>query len=264
MAPSRPLQPPDIGFDSHAWNEYSVEDQDKFIVSQLTDNLSLIPHLPLSAKKPWISEDTLQLIVAFQSRQFTDIDDLKQARKTIKKAARKDKKVFISRYLEADFHGTNVQQWDHAHSIRSSFKPRAAALYNPEGKLLSKTARAATFADYLADKVWYSETDSPVPVTARAPPVLDMNSPFTAHELNLALRKIKSAKAPGPNGLVGELYKHAPYILRMYLFDHYNHCFASKQVPSSWLFSEVVMIVKTYGLFPEPVFIQAFCFHDTV
>ena len=62
----------------------------------------------------------------------------------------------------------------------------------------------------------------------------------------IALRKIKSAKAPGPNGLVGELYKHAPYILRMYLLDHYNHCFSSKQVPSSWLFSEVVMTVKNY------------------
>ena len=73
-----------------------------------------------------------------------------------------------------------------------------------------------------------------------------MNSPFTMHELNLAMRKIKSAKAPGPNGLVGELFKHAPYILRMYLLEHYNHCFGTKQVPSSWLFSEVVMIVKNY------------------
>ena len=132
------------------------------------------------------------------------MEDLERARKTIKKAARKDKKIFISRHLESDFHGTNVQQWDHARSIRASFKPRAAALYNPEGKLVSKTARAVTFAAYLADKVWYSETDSPVPVTAPSPSVLDMNSPFTVHELNLALRKIKSAKAPGPNGLVGE------------------------------------------------------------
>ena len=63
--PSRRLQPPDIGFNSHSWNECSVEDQDKFIVSHLTDNLNLIPHFPLSAKKPWISEDILQLIAAF-------------------------------------------------------------------------------------------------------------------------------------------------------------------------------------------------------
>ena len=67
------------------------------------------------------------------------------------------------------------------------------------------------------------------------------------HELNLALRKIKSAKSPGPNGLVGEIYKHAPYILRMYLLDHFNLCFSQAEVPASWLFSEVVMIVKNYS-----------------
>ena len=98
--PSRPLQPPDIGFNSHSWKEFSVEGQDKFIVSQLTDNLGLIPHLPLAAKKPWISEDTLQLIADFQSRQFTEMDDLKRARKIIKKSAHKDKKLVISRHVE--------------------------------------------------------------------------------------------------------------------------------------------------------------------
>ena len=66
------------------------------------------------------------------------------------------------------------------------------------------------------------------------------------HELNLALRRIKSAKSPGPNCLVGEIYKHAPYILRMYLLNHFNLCFSQSQVPESWLFSEVVVIVKNY------------------
>ena len=161
--PSRPLQPPNIGFNLHSWKDFSVEDQDKFIVSQLTDYLPLVPNLPLSAKKPWISEDALQLIADLQSQQFTDNNDIKQARKRIKKAARKNKNVFISRNLENNFHGTSVQQWDHARSIRSPFKPKVAALYNTEGKLVSKTARAVTVADYFADKVWYSETDSPVP-----------------------------------------------------------------------------------------------------
>ena len=245
-SPSRPLQPPEVGFNSHTWNSCSVEEQDKFLVSQFTDNLGLIPHLPLAAKKPWISEETLYLISAYQSKQYIDMEELKRDRKTIKKSARKDKKAFISRHLESDFHGTNVQQWDHARSIRSSFKPRASALYNQEGKLVSKTARADTFADYLAEKVWCSEIDSSVPVTAAAPVIPDMDSPFTMHELNLALRRIKSVKAPGPDGLVGEVYKHAPYILRMYLLDHYNLCFSTKQVPPSWLFSEVVMIIKNY------------------
>ena len=68
------------------------------------------------------------------------------------------------------------------------------------------------------------------------------------HELTLALRRLKSSKAPGPDGLVVELYKHAPYTLRMYLLDHYNLCLSTAAVPSGWLFSEeMVMIVKNYS-----------------
>ena len=100
-----------------------VEGQDKFIVSQLTDYLPLVPKLPLCAEKPWLSEGTLQLIADLQSQQFTDSNDIKQGRKGIKKAARKDN-VFISCNLENDYHGTTVQ---HACSIRSSFKPKVAA-----------------------------------------------------------------------------------------------------------------------------------------
>ena len=95
--------------------------------------------------------------------------------------------------------------------------------------------------------MWSSHVDPAVPVPDPSPVVLGMDAPFTMHELNLALRKIKSAKSPGPNGLVGEIYKHAPYILRMYLLDHFNLCFSQAEVPASWLFSEVVMIVKNYS-----------------
>ena len=58
-----------------------------------------------------------------------------------------------------------------------------------------------------------------IPVSNPHAPV-SMDAPFTMHELTLALRKLKSSKAPGPNGQEGELYKHARYILRMYLLDH--------------------------------------------
>ena len=175
-----------------------------------------------------------------------DISSLKAARKQIKRWARKDQKTFISNNLESDFHGSSAQQWEHLRSIRSDFKPGAAALYNTEGKLVSKTQRAKTFADYLADKVWFSHLDPPVLVTDPSPAPLTMDAPFTMHELNLAVRKIKSAKSPGPYGLVGEVYRRAPYILRMYMLEHFNLCFSQAHVPASWLCSEVVMIVKNY------------------
>ena len=108
---------------------------------------------------------------------------------------------------------------------------------------VSVSSRADTFADYLAKKIWISAQDTPIPVNDPYPSV-SMDAPFTMHELTLALRKLKHSKAPGPNGQVGEFYKHAPYILRMYLLDHFNHCLHTATVPSDWLFSEVVMIIS--------------------
>ena len=60
----------------------------------------------------------------------------------------------------------------------------------------------------------------------------------------MVLRRLKPRKAPGPNDIPGDIYKHAPYVLKLYLLSHYNQCHAEAKVPSSWLFSEVVMILK--------------------
>ena len=63
-------------------------------------------------------------------------------------------------------------------------------------------------------------------------------------ELNIVLRAVGKRKASGPDAIPAELLQNAPYIFRLYLLDHYNHCFQQGQAPSSWLHSEVVMLVK--------------------
>ena len=60
------------------------------------------------------------------------------------------------------------------------------------------------------------------------------------------LSQSKSRKAPGPNDILGEIYKHAPFILKLYLLDHYNQCYTTCSIHDSWLFSEVVMLVKNH------------------
>ena len=65
-------------------------------------------------------------------------------------------------------------------------------------------------------------------------------------ELNIVLRALGKCKASGPDAIPAELLQNAPYVFRLYLLDHYNHCFQQGQAPSSWLHSEVVMLVKNY------------------
>ena len=87
---SSSLRPPNIGFHSHIWSAQSVEDQDKYISETFNSSLPLILELPLAAKKPWISEDTLNFISAFQTKQYSDMTELKRDRRLIEKSACKD------------------------------------------------------------------------------------------------------------------------------------------------------------------------------
>ena len=82
--------------------------QDDFLLSKIKEATPLIPILPLSAKKPWISSHTLHLIHVFQNTTFTDTRALKACRNAIKKSARRDKKLFIAQNLQDDFHGSSV------------------------------------------------------------------------------------------------------------------------------------------------------------
>ena len=247
FSPVASLSPPEFTFNFEEWSSKTVDKQDSFLTEILTSSLSLIPEIPISAKKPWISKSTLDLIDRFQKTKYDDVSEVKKARKQIKKSARKDKKSFVESCLHSDFHGSSVHQWQHVKSVRAPFQPRAAGLLDQRNRVVSKTRRAETFADYLSSKIWYSAGDAPVPVTTGLPPSDSISAPFSMQNLNAALRKLKKSKAPGPNGLVSEIYKHAPFILKSFMLEHYNQCLDSATVPDSWMLSEVVMIVKNHA-----------------
>ncbi len=240
---TKPLCPPTLGYNSHIWLSKSPQEQSDFICSLFLQHRPLIPTLPVSAKKPWISPHTLSLIAAFQDSTDLTVHELKTLRKRIKKSASKDKKQFISLHLQEDFHGSSVQQWRTARSIRKPFIPRSVNLFNIHGKLTSKHLRATTFAEYLSEKVWKAP-DSQEEIPHHSPLAIDCTSPFTMAELNTVLRSLSSGRAPGPDTIPADLLKGSPYILKLFLLDHFNHCFSTSTVPDSWALSEVVMLVK--------------------
>ena len=240
------LSPPDIGYNTDQWLSLSPDEQNLRLLELIRKHTPLIPSLPVSPKKPWISPSTLEYITSFQSRTDLTSAEVKQYRNKIKKLARKDKKQFIMSHLREDFHGSAIQQWHTARSLRKDFRPTPTNLINTKGKLVSKAARAETFADYLANQVWKAPEDEIKPFSPPLEEIPSSARPFTMEELNIVLRALGKRKASGPDAIPAELLQGAPYILRLYLLDHYNHCFQTGQAPSSWLHSEVVMLVKNY------------------
>ena len=109
--------------------------------------------------------------------------------------------------------------------------------------LQAKQSRATTFADYLSTEVWKAPNDSEeIPPSPQEE--VNCSAPFTMAELNIVLRSLSKGKAPGPDGIPPDLLKGSPYILRLFLLDHFNHCLSTASIPDSWALSEVVMIVK--------------------
>ena len=241
------LSPPDIGYNTDQWLSLSPNEQNLRLMELIRKRTPLIPTLPVSPKKPWISPSTLEYITAFQTRTDLTGAEVKQYRNKIKKLARKDKKQCIMTHLREDFHGSAIQQWHTARSLRKDFRPAPTNLINTKGKLVSKAAaRAETFAEYLANQVWKAPDDETKPFSPPLEEIPSSARPFTMEELNIVLRALGKRKASGPDAIPAELLQGAPYILRLYLLDHYNHCFQTGQAPSSWLHSEVVMLVKNY------------------
>ena len=116
-------------------------------------------------------------------------------------------------------------------------------LLNIHGKLTSKHGRAITFAEYLSEKVWKAPEDlGEIPV--EPPPPTDCGSFFSMGEFNIVLRSLRTGIFPGPDGIVAELLKGSPYVFKLVLLDHFNHCLSTSPTPDSWSLSEVVMIVK--------------------
>ena len=80
-----PLNPPLLGYNSDLWLAKTPPEQSDFICSLLLSNKHLIPTLPASAKKPWITSSTLDLISKFQDCTDLTVPEIKSLRKRIKK-----------------------------------------------------------------------------------------------------------------------------------------------------------------------------------
>eukprot|EP00732_Lithocolla_globosa_P001879 Lithocolla_globosa_v1_NODE_1063_length_2901_cov_6.565355.p2 type:complete len:483 gc:universal NODE_1063_length_2901_cov_6.565355:1501-53(-) len=73
------------------------------------------------------------------------------------------------------------------------------------------------------------------------------DTPFTLLELADAISKIKPDKAPGPDGIPGNLLKYLPENCLLALLDLFNRSLASSSLPSSLLNGVIAAFVKPGG-----------------
>ena len=71
--------------------------------------------------------------------------------------------------------------------------------------------------------------------------------PFTMNELSTAIKKIKSGKSPGIDGIAGEILTHAGKGILDSLLLVFNYILCTNNIPDEWLEVLVVLIYKNKG-----------------
>ena len=114
-------------------------------------------------------------------------------------------------------------KWEWIKRLKKGYTAKALALKDKDGKLVNSLKQADTFAEYLRDKHWatppteYTGSNDPIHTDT----IIDM-SPFTLKELDKAIAKMKSNKAPGPDNLPSEVYKWLNHDNRAALLHIFN------------------------------------------
>ncbi|GBN35896.1 Retrovirus-related Pol polyprotein from type-1 retrotransposable element R1 [Araneus ventricosus] len=80
--------------------------------------------------------------------------------------------------------------------------------------------------------------------TCRIPPLSSEDLPFSDPEIDAAFYNLKSKKAPGPDGIYGDIVKEAYASNQSYFRSFLNSCLAKGYFPRRWREAQVVMFNK--------------------
>ena len=169
-----------------------------------------------------------------------------QLNDSIKRLVKRDKKRWKLDLLE-DF-STSKSKWSGIQLQKSDFKPTFYNLRDINGRKVPLDKKAETLAEYLELKQWapvndlQPTRDNLTPATI-SNPIFEVGS-ITLEETREAIQTLKSNKAPGPDGLVIELYKALDVDNFSTLARILNQMWSTEYYPDGFTDAQVVSLYK--------------------
>ena len=202
-----------------------------------------IPAKGTVAKKPWISQRTLQLIEK-RTRAHIDQDwrSEKKFRKEVHKSARADKSDWLENLVK-------VGDWKAVKRLRKGRRIQQCRLKNATGVTVLSSERPETLADHLERIQWKVRPVTELP-EQRQPlrdPLPIKDGSFEHVELRKAINKLRSGKAYKQDDVPIEclkIFADTGGKRFQWLLDFCNRCWEQKTVPSDWSLAMVSMIFK--------------------
>ena len=207
-------------------------------------------------RTPWITDGTLLALEEARRAEATQAPDWKELRNKANRLAKKDRVGWVHRELTRDPAGTSSTVWNVVRRQKRGFQGRRAHL-EEDGRPQPWSRTHEVFRNHLQNSQWATPIISQQAADRRnCRPHLHTTQAdedaFSIQDLKDALAKIKAGKAPGPDGVVGELFQNLDAQSEEILLDIYNKIWMEGDVPRSWVEARVVTIFKNKGSDADP------------
>lgn len=214
-----------------------------------------------TAKKPWISQQTL--ILADQKRKAkqtkqnssTDNQRYKNLCNQVKKSARMDKNKWIQDQCEAIQRGLSVgnnkQAYQLVKLLKKKFSPRVTMVRNKGGILSqSKTDVLQNWTEYCGELYQDNDNGNGDENKARealnkiCPPINNESNGILYSEVEDAINKLKKNKSPGVDGITAEMLQAGGENLKHKIYVLCTRAWDEETIPEQWGRSILIPIPK--------------------
>ena len=217
-----------------------------FILAMKKAAENTLPQKHKSQNQPYISEVIWRLIEdRQQARNKGNMAEEHRLNKNIAKQAKHDKQNWTVQKL-GDL--TDRREcWKNIRFEKSTFTPNFYSMKDISGNRIPNSQKADAIAEYLHCKQW-GPKQNPVPANNQKPQILQDVQAKTGDleyfEVVKAVKKLKTNKAPGPDGAVIELFKFLDQENVISLTECLNSLWRIKKVPDEFVQAHIASLYK--------------------
>ena len=205
--------------------------------------------------RPWITDATLEALAKARLAEASQDHNAKQLRNQAKRSARRDRINWVHDRLLQGQDRESSAFWKVVRSQRRGFRAKKNHLI-VNGLPVPWSQSHVAFRDHLQNQQWANQVaEEKLTELRNRPPLFathDSDDPFSEQELEEAISKVKSNKAPGPDHNANEVFRLLDGESRITLLGYYSQVWQAGEAPEEWKEALVVSIYKGKGSDTDP------------
>ena len=244
-------------------DDIPVDDLNEYC-TKVKDTFTSTSHLTLGyrdvSRKPWISDQTWQLIGerrTLKQRMLgskdedrrTVMDMYREKNRAVKRSSKKDKRNYLQdKATEAQGAaavGDSRTLYKITRELTGSWKTQNTVVRDKEGKIISKEEdQRARWAEHFQSVLNRPEPEVPAVIQGGAREFEMKKGPITCLEIEKAIRETKGNRAPGEDRITSDMLKADATTSAKCLVRLFNMVWTKEEVPEDWQKGIIIKLPK--------------------